>query len=96
MRIAAVGDLHCGKTSGGKLQALFDEIGPHADVLLLCGDLTQKGHPDEVRVLVRELKAATVPILAVLGNHDFESNEVQAVTGILEDAGVTVLDGETW
>jgi Icc-related predicted phosphoesterase len=96
MRIASVGDLHCAKTSGGKLQSLFSEVGERADVLVLCGDLTQKGHPDEVRVLVRELKAATVPVLAVLGNHDFEANEVQAVTGILEEAGVNVLDGETW
>jgi Icc-related predicted phosphoesterase len=95
-RIAAVGDLHCSKASGGKLQGLFAEVGQHADVLLLCGDLTQKGHPDEVRVLVRELKAATVPILAVLGNHDFESNEVEAVTKTLDEAGVAVLDGETW
>jgi Icc-related predicted phosphoesterase len=96
MRLAAVGDIHCAKSSGGKLQGIFAEIGPHADVLLLCGDLTQRGHPDEARVLVRELKAANLPILAVLGNHDFESNEVEAVTGILEDGGVTVLDGETW
>jgi Icc-related predicted phosphoesterase len=95
-RVAAVGDLHCAKSSGGKLQGLFAEVGQHADVLLLCGDLTQKGHPDEVRVLVRELKAATVPILAVLGNHDYESNEVEAVTNILDEAGVAVLDGETW
>jgi Icc-related predicted phosphoesterase len=96
MRIAAVGDVHCAKTSGGKLQPLFEEAGNRADVLVLCGDLTQKGHPDEARLLVRELKAATVPIVAVLGNHDFESNEAEATTAILEDAGVTVLDGETW
>src|SRR5262245_27873543 len=96
MRIAAVGDLHCTKALDGKLSGMLAEVGQHADVLLLCGDLTQKGHPDEVRALVRELRAATIPVLAVLGNHDFESNQVDAVTGILEEGGVTVLDGENW
>jgi Icc-related predicted phosphoesterase len=96
MRIAAVGDVHCSKTSGGKLQALFAEAGQRADVLVLCGDLTHKGHPDEARLLVRELKAATIPVLGVLGNHDFEANEVEATTAIFEEAGVTILDGETW
>jgi Icc-related predicted phosphoesterase len=96
MRIAAVGDVHCTKGSGGKLQALFAEAGQRADVLVLCGDLTHKGHPDEARVLLKELKAATVPVLAVLGNHDFESNEAEALTAILEEAGIAVLDGETW
>jgi Icc-related predicted phosphoesterase len=96
MRIAAVGDLHCGKTSGGKLQGLFADVGQHADVLLLCGDLTHKGHPDEARILVRELKEASVPVLAVLGNHDFESGEAETVTHILEEAAVVVLDGDGW
>ncbi len=98
MRIAAVGDVHCGKPSmAGLLQPLFAEAAREADVLLLCGDLTQKGHPDEGRLLLRELKAAGhLPVVAVLGNHDFESNEVDALTHVLEEGGVHVLDGETW
>jgi Icc-related predicted phosphoesterase len=97
MRIAAVGDLHCTKTSGGKLQGLLAEAGQQADVVLLCGDLTHRGHPDEVRVLAREVKAAALSsVLAVLGNHDFESNQVDDLTQILEDVGVNLLDGETW
>jgi Icc-related predicted phosphoesterase len=96
MRIAAVGDVHCTRGSEGQLQALFTEAGARADVLLLCGDLTHKGHPDEARLLLRELKAASVPVLAVLGNHDFESNEVEALVRVLEEGGVNVLDGETW
>lgn len=97
MRIAAVGDLHCTKTSGGKLQGLLAEAGQQADVVLLCGDLTHRGHPDEVRVLAREVKAAAMAsVLAVLGNHDFESNQPDEVSHILEDVGVTLLDGETW
>jgi Icc-related predicted phosphoesterase len=97
MRIAAVGDVHCStKKSEGHLQAVFAEAAQHADVLLLCGDLTHRGLPDEGRLLVRELKAASVPVLAVLGNHDFEANEVEALVRVLEDGGVNVLDGETW
>jgi len=96
MRIAAVGDVHCGKSSEGQLQAVFAEAGQRADVLLLCGDLTHKGQPDEARLLLRELKSVGVPVLAVLGNHDFESNEVEALTRVLEEGGVNVLDGETW
>jgi Icc-related predicted phosphoesterase len=85
MRIAAVGDVHCSKKSEGQLQAVFAEAAQHADVLLLCGDLTHRGLPDEARLLVRELKTASVPVLAVLGNHDFESNEVEALVRVLED-----------
>jgi Icc-related predicted phosphoesterase len=96
MRIAAVGDVHCTRGSDGQLQAIFAEAGARADVLVLCGDLTHKGQPDEARLLLRELKAATVPVLAVLGNHDFESDAVEPLLHVLEEGGVTVLDGETW
>ena len=96
MRIAAVGDVHCSKLSAGRYQAVFEAAGSRADVLLLCGDLTQRGLPEEARLLLRELKPVTLPILAVLGNHDFEAGEVDAVMRILEDGGVTLLDGEVW
>jgi Icc-related predicted phosphoesterase len=96
MRIAAVGDVHCGKASAGQFQPLFAEVGQRADVLVLCGDLTQRGSLVEAEILVRELKAVTVPILAVLGNHDFESDQVEGFTEVLEKAGVNVLDGDTW
>jgi len=96
MRIAAVGDVHCSKLSAGRYQAVFEAAGSRADVLLLCGDLTQRGLPDEARLLVRDLKVATVPVLAVLGNHDFEAAEVPEFERILEDGGVIVLDGEVW
>jgi Icc-related predicted phosphoesterase len=98
MRIAAVGDLHCGKPgSASALPSLFAEAAKRADVLLLCGDLTQKGRPDEGQLLLKELKAAGhIPVVAVLGNHDYESNEVEALTHVLEEGGVNVLDGEAW
>ena len=95
MRIAAVGDLHCKKTSQGAFEPLFAAMGAAADVLVLCGDLTDYGLPDEARVLARELVAAgTVPIVAVLGNHDYESGEADKVKAILGEAGVQLLDGD--
>jgi Icc-related predicted phosphoesterase len=95
IRIAAVGDLHCGKTSQGAYQALFSSIAERADVVLLCGDLTDYGLPEEARVLARELAPALkVPVLAVLGNHDHESGHAQEVTDILREAGVKMLDGD--
>jgi Icc-related predicted phosphoesterase len=95
MRIAAVGDIHCTRSSQGALQALFAEAGRRADVLLLCGDLTDYGLPDEARVLVRELAGIKVPVLAVLGNHDFESGKHDEVQAILTEGGIKLLDGDS-
>lgn len=94
IRFAAVGDLHCTKESAGSLRELFAKAAEAADALLLCGDLTDYGLPDEARVLVEELSSASVPIVAVLGNHDYESGREDDVRGILVEAGVRVLDGE--
>ena len=93
VRVAAVGDLHCTKASLGALQALFSQIAESADVLVMCGDLTDRGQPDEARVLAKELQAVKVPKVAVLGNHDFESDAAGEVTDILAQADVTILDG---
>jgi Calcineurin-like phosphoesterase len=94
LRVAAVGDLHCTRASEGLFQPLFAKAAESADVLVLCGDLTDYGTPDEARVLAKELAGMKVPKLAVLGNHDFESNAADEVSRILADAaGVTVLDG---
>jgi Icc-related predicted phosphoesterase len=97
VRLAALGDLHYGRTSApGSLQPLFAQINESADVLALCGDLTDYGLAEEARAFVKELvPAVKIPIVAVLGNHDFESNQQTEIAHILKDAGVTVLDGET-
>lgn len=94
LRIAALGDLHCVKTPSTVLQPLFVHAAQHADVLLLCGDLTDRGQEDEARFLAKELATAKVPTVAVLGNHDFEAGKPEAVVGILKEVGVHVLDGE--
>ena len=95
VRVAAVGDIHCTRASQGALQPLFAQASQAADVLLLCGDLTDYGLAEEAQVLAKELAAAHVPIVAVLGNHDFESGQQDQVRDILCDAGVQLLDGET-
>jgi Icc-related predicted phosphoesterase len=95
VRIAAIGDIHVSKSSQGKFQALFSQISASADVLVLCGDFTDYGLPDEARILARELTASVkIPVVAVLGNHDFESGKQGEIRDILTDAGVNVLDGE--
>src|SRR5262245_35011198 len=93
VRVAAVGDLHCTKGSQGHFQPLFARIAESADVLALCGDLTDRGLADEARVLAKELQAVKMPKVAVLGNHDFEADAAGEVTEILTQAEVTVLDG---
>jgi Icc-related predicted phosphoesterase len=94
IRFAAVGDLHCTKKSAGTLRDLFAQAAEAADALLLCGDLTDYGTPEEAHVLAEELSGARVPAVAVLGNHDYESGQQDQVIAILGDAGVRVLDGE--
>ena len=94
MRIAAVGDLHCTATSQGVFEPLFVAMSRAADALVLAGDLTDFGLPEEAQVLARELRAASpAPVIAVLGNHDYESGTPDKVRAILEEAGVQVLDG---
>ena len=97
VRIAAIGDLHYGRTTPpGSLHALFTQISESADILALCGDLTDYGLAEEARAFVKELvPAVKIPIVAVLGNHDLESNQQDEIVKILKDAGVTTLDGET-
>lgn len=97
VRLAAVGDLHYGKTSRGQLQPLFNAVTrAEADILLLLGDLTDYGLADEAAELARELTGGIkIPVVAVLGNHDFEAGAVTEVARILTDAGVKLLDGES-
>ena len=95
IRLAVVGDLHYGKNSTGLLQPLVGQVGQHADMLLLAGDLTDYGHPEEAQLLAKELTAGIkMPIVAVLGNHDYEVGREKEVQQILEQAGIKVLDGE--
>jgi Icc-related predicted phosphoesterase len=96
MRIAATADLHFGKASTGVLQPLLSQITTEADVLVLAGDLTDYGTVDEARNFAKELAVnVKIPIVAVLGNHDFESGAEAEIQRILVDQGVCMLDGGT-
>jgi Icc-related predicted phosphoesterase len=97
VRLAAIGDLHYGRTSRGQLQPLFSAVTQaEADILLLLGDLTDYGLADEAVELARELTGGIkIPIIAVLGNHDYEAGAQAEVTRILTEAGVKMLDGES-
>jgi Icc-related predicted phosphoesterase len=92
MRVAAIGDLHVQENDSAPYRELFSEISNHADVLLLCGDLTNFGKTAEAEILADDIKSCTIPVLGVLGNHDYECGQPEEVTRILHDAGMTVLD----
>src|SRR5438046_347739 len=95
LRIAATADIHYGKHSRGALHDAFAEVSRTADILLFCGDLTDYGLPEEAEELVADIRASVkIPMLAVLGNHDFESGQSELVCKVLDGAGVNVLDGE--
>lgn len=97
IRIAAVSDVHYGKTSHGALQSLFAEITETADILVLAGDLTDYGLSEEAKALAKDLTSSLkIPAVGVLGNHDFEAGEEKEVARILTDAGVRMLDGDTY
>jgi Icc-related predicted phosphoesterase len=93
VRIAAVGDIHFDGTARGVLTPLFADACRAADILVLCGDLTTHGEPGQIQGLVREMEGVNIPIVAVLGNHDYEAGEEAEVTAILRESGVHVLDG---
>jgi Icc-related predicted phosphoesterase len=94
-RIAAVGDIHVRENERGKWTEYFKEVSRKADVLLICGDLTDTGDEVEAQVLAEELKACAVPVVAVLGNHDFEKGRHKLIRQIVQSQNVHILDGES-
>ncbi|HEY0413340.1 MAG TPA: metallophosphoesterase [Allosphingosinicella sp.] len=89
--LAAIGDLHVREASEGRFRGMFAELSEQADVLALCGDLTNFGKIAEVENLVQDLAACTIPTVAVLGNHDYEDGQADEVARRLREAGVTML-----
>jgi Icc-related predicted phosphoesterase len=92
MRVAAIGDLHVQEDSVAPYRELFAEISQHAEVLLLCGDLTNFGKTSEAEILAEDIRSCTIPVLGVLGNHDYECGQPEEVTRILHEGGMVVLD----
>jgi Icc-related predicted phosphoesterase len=94
VRIAAVGDIHVRETDKGKWIDYFKEVSKQADVLVICGDLTDTGDEGEAQVLAEELKVCSIPVVAVLGNHDFEKGRHKLIRQMLMSDNVHILDGE--
>src|SRR5215203_543288 len=95
MKVAAIGDLHVREDNPESYRELFGEISREADVLVLAGDLTDLGKPKEAEVLAQDLKACSIPVIGVLGNHDYECGCPEEITRILRDAGMRVLEGQS-
>ncbi|HKA73584.1 MAG TPA: metallophosphoesterase [Xanthobacteraceae bacterium] len=95
LKVASLGDLHVSEDRPPALRELFGEISRAADVLVLCGDLTELGKPKEAEILAEELRACSLPMVGVLGNHDYESGEADKVADILKSAGLHLLDGQS-
>lgn len=91
IRVAAVGDVHFGSDSAGTLRPHLEHLCDRADVLLVAGDLTRHGAREEAEVLADELRGLEIPVVAVLGNHDYELEQPQAIVDVLARAGVRML-----
>ena len=95
VRIAAIGDLHVKEDATVSYRQMFNEIARDADILVLAGDLTDLGKPHEAELLAEDLRGCGVPVVGVLGNHDYECDAVDEIARILREAGVHLLDGQT-
>ncbi|WMT90604.1 metallophosphoesterase [Pelagibacterium sp. H642] len=95
LKVAAIGDLHVKEDGSRSYSELFGEISEVADVLVLAGDITDLGRPAEAEILANQLKSCSIPVVGVLGNHDYECGAVEEVTSIVKDAGVHLLEGQS-
>jgi Icc-related predicted phosphoesterase len=94
VRVAAVGDVHLDADVLGRYRPALEHLPDKADVLLLAGDLTRHGTPEEAQCVAQEFGGLGVPVVAVLGNHDYHCDQPEKVTAILQEAGITVLEGD--
>jgi Icc-related predicted phosphoesterase len=94
VKIAAVADIHVRESDKGKWVPYFKEVSREADVLVICGDLTDTGDESEAQVLAEELKACSIPVVGVLGNHDYEKGRHKLIRQMVQSDQVHILDGE--
>jgi Icc-related predicted phosphoesterase len=94
LRIACVGDLHVADTQKHPYRELFSEVAQNADVLALCGDLTNVGAVKEAEILAEDLAGVAIPKVGVLGNHDYECGCEEKIREVLQEAGLCLLEGQ--
>ncbi|MGN0004040.1 MAG: metallophosphoesterase [Sphingobacterium composti] len=94
-KIAAMADIHTKITDKGILRNAFEEINENADVLVICGDLTDTGDEEEAQILGEGLEVLRIPVIGVLGNHDYEKGRQKVIKQILSEHKMTILDGES-
>jgi Icc-related predicted phosphoesterase len=92
IRIAAAADLHCSEQLRERIVRAFDNVQPEVDLILLAGDLTTQGEPEQALVLADACRHIEIPVIAVLGNHDHHGDRCAEVTEVLEEAGIVVLE----
>lgn len=94
-KVAAMADIHIKISDRGKMKAIFEEVSHEADVLVICGDLTDTGDEDEAAILAEDLRSLQIPVVGVLGNHDYEKGRQKIIKQILTEHKMTILDGES-
>jgi Icc-related predicted phosphoesterase len=92
IRVAAAADIHCSEETRDLVEAAFRKVEPDADVILLAGDLTTFGLPEQAEVLADVARSCRVPIVAILGNHDYHSDRAGEIVERLTAAGITLLE----
>ena len=95
IRVAAAGDIHAGGPADERLVGVFADAAREADLILLAGDLTRHGEPDEVAALVQAVQEIETPVVAVLGNHDWHGNRCDELIEVLREGGIRMLDKES-
>lgn len=93
LRVAASGDIHCHEANRERITAAFTKLDETADLVLLAGDLTNHGLAQEAEILAAAAQRTTLPVFAVLGNHDWHAGEAEAISAVLREAGVEMIDG---
>ena len=96
LTFAAIGDLHVKEDRTSFVRELFAEVSTRAELLVLCGDLTDIGKPREAQALAEDLRACSIPVVGVLGNHDYESGQAEDVSAVLKGAGMHLLNGQSY
>ncbi len=92
IRIAAAADVHCSEAKRGHIERAFSDIDADVDLVILAGDLTSHGEPHQAEILAEACRGLDIPVVAVLGNHDWHADRVEELVAVLEQAGISVLE----